>query len=296
MWAFLSIINSIEGHFNMKDFLDFSNIFLLILVGLEALVAVSYFLYAAGNTHRCRASSRRRRPCLWCSSFPEWPRKIQVRSGKECWQGQSTAWPHPSAMSKALRYSVEGMPLRSMRNLARTKSMHVTKISISWLISPSLTSLKNVRSMRSRILASMFLAAVLCACGTSHDGEPNGNGPEPEPLSGVFSGDLGEMTFNGDGSTVAVSLTGAASALCPEGTMEFAFTYGARGLCRYDVADRMVLSKDGQTYLFRVQKAACPCSFTSLKGGIFPIYEISGCIFGLCICDGIIGTALICGF
>ena len=46
MWAFLSIINSIEGHFNMKDFLDFSKIFLLILVGVEALVAVAYFLYA----------------------------------------------------------------------------------------------------------------------------------------------------------------------------------------------------------------------------------------------------------
>ena len=47
MWAFLSIINSIQGHFNTKDFLDFSKIFLLILVGVEALVAISYFLYAA---------------------------------------------------------------------------------------------------------------------------------------------------------------------------------------------------------------------------------------------------------
>ena len=47
MWAFLSIVNSIQGHFNMKDFLDFSKIFLLILVGVEALVAVAYLLYAA---------------------------------------------------------------------------------------------------------------------------------------------------------------------------------------------------------------------------------------------------------
>ena len=109
--------------------------------------------------------------------------------------------------------------------------------------------------MRSRVLAFILLAAVVCACGTSHDGPPKGNGPEPEPLNGVFSGDLGEMTFNGDGSTVAVSLTGQAAALCPEGTMEYAFTYGARGLCRYDVADRLTLSKDGQNYLFSVQKA-----------------------------------------
>ena len=49
MWAFLSIINSIEGHFNMKDFLDFSKIFLLILVGVEVLIAVAYFIYAAMN-------------------------------------------------------------------------------------------------------------------------------------------------------------------------------------------------------------------------------------------------------
>ena len=47
MWAFLSIINSLEGHFNTKDFLDFSKIFLLLLVGIEALVAIAYFLYAA---------------------------------------------------------------------------------------------------------------------------------------------------------------------------------------------------------------------------------------------------------
>ena len=47
MWAFLSIINAFQGHFNFKDFLDFSKIFLLILVGVEALVAISYFIYAA---------------------------------------------------------------------------------------------------------------------------------------------------------------------------------------------------------------------------------------------------------
>lgn len=109
--------------------------------------------------------------------------------------------------------------------------------------------------MRSKILVFMLLAAIVCACGISHDGPPKGNGPEPEPLSGVFSGVFGKMTFNGDGSTVIVSLTGEAAALCPEGTMEYAFTYGARGLCRYDVADRLVLSKDGQNYMFSVHKA-----------------------------------------
>lgn len=105
------------------------------------------------------------------------------------------------------------------------------------------------------MFAFMLLAAAVCACGTSHDGPPRGNGPEPEPLSGVFSGNLGKMSFSGDGTTVSVSLTGEAAALCPEGTMEYAFTYGARGLCRYDVADRLSLFKDGQIHLFHVQKA-----------------------------------------
>ena len=109
--------------------------------------------------------------------------------------------------------------------------------------------------MRNRILAFALLATFVCACRVSHDGPPKGNGPEPEPLSGVFSGELGKMTFNGDGATVILSLTGEVAALCPEGTMEYAFTYGARGLCRYDVADRLVLSKDDQNYQFSVQKA-----------------------------------------
>lgn len=47
MWAFLSIINALQGHFNFKDFLDFSKIFLFILTGVEVLVAISYLIYAA---------------------------------------------------------------------------------------------------------------------------------------------------------------------------------------------------------------------------------------------------------
>lgn len=52
MWAFLSIVNAAEGHFNAKDFLDFSKIFLLLLVGVEVLVALGYFIYAATQGFR----------------------------------------------------------------------------------------------------------------------------------------------------------------------------------------------------------------------------------------------------
>lgn len=47
MWAFISIINIFDGLFNMKDFLDVSKVFLLLLVGFEVLVAIGYLLYAA---------------------------------------------------------------------------------------------------------------------------------------------------------------------------------------------------------------------------------------------------------
>jgi len=46
MWAFLSIVNACDGHFNFKDFVEFSMYFLIILIGMEVLVALGYFIYA----------------------------------------------------------------------------------------------------------------------------------------------------------------------------------------------------------------------------------------------------------
>lgn len=47
MWVLLILLDITDGHFNTKDFLDLSKTFLLLLVAFEALVALSYFLYAA---------------------------------------------------------------------------------------------------------------------------------------------------------------------------------------------------------------------------------------------------------
>jgi len=47
MWAFLSIVNACDGHFNFSDFIEFTEYFLFILIGVEVLVAVGYFIYAA---------------------------------------------------------------------------------------------------------------------------------------------------------------------------------------------------------------------------------------------------------
>ena len=46
MWALLTLLDVFDGHFKMEDFLNLSKTFLLILAGVELLVALSYFVYA----------------------------------------------------------------------------------------------------------------------------------------------------------------------------------------------------------------------------------------------------------
>lgn len=46
MWAFLTLLDIIEGRFNMEDFLNLSTTFLVILAGSFLLVALGYFIYA----------------------------------------------------------------------------------------------------------------------------------------------------------------------------------------------------------------------------------------------------------
>lgn len=112
--------------------------------------------------------------------------------------------------------------------------------------------------MKGRIFT--ILAAVMvicgCSCGIHRDGPPDTDLPEPEPLNGVFTGTSGTMTFNGDGKTVVVAFVGDAAAKCPGGQMEYAFTWGSRGLVRYDQATSLTLYADGQTYLYNVEKAS----------------------------------------
>jgi len=52
MWAFLSIVNACDGHFNFNDFIEFSKYFLIIFVGVEVIVAIGYFIYAASQGFR----------------------------------------------------------------------------------------------------------------------------------------------------------------------------------------------------------------------------------------------------
>ena len=109
----------------------------------------------------------------------------------------------------------------------------------------------------------MAAAVLLCcfSCGVHRDYPPELDTPEPDPLNGIFKGDAGIMTFNGDGKTVVVEFVGEAASKCPNGTLEYAFTWGSRGLVRYDVADRLTLSLNDEHYYFLVQEAS-PTSLT----------------------------------
>lgn len=47
IWIFVCIVSACQGQMNFKDFLHASLVFVLVLAGVEALVAISYFIYAA---------------------------------------------------------------------------------------------------------------------------------------------------------------------------------------------------------------------------------------------------------
>lgn len=93
-----------------------------------------------------------------------------------------------------------------------------------------------------------FALSLLAACGGS-DTPPEANTPEPPAHNGAFVSEYGTMTFNGDGRTIVLDLSPelAEAAGLPEGASEgeYAFTFAARGECRYDRADRLSVSVDG---------------------------------------------------
>lgn len=103
----------------------------------------------------------------------------------------------------------------------------------------------------------MAAALLLCvsSCRVYTDTPPETDAPEPEPLNGVFTGNYGTLTFNGDGKTVVVQFIGKAARKCPGGNMEYAFTWYSRGLIRYDLATSLTLHADGTSYLYNVEKA-----------------------------------------
>ena len=93
-----------------------------------------------------------------------------------------------------------------------------------------------------RILPVLLLLAALLLTGcVSYDGPPKDDSPEPPPLNGTYSGEHGELVFNGDGKSISFALSpevAQAAGLPESGEGEYAFTL-YHSLYRYDKAEKM---------------------------------------------------------
>lgn len=113
--------------------------------------------------------------------------------------------------------------------------------------------------MIKRISALLMTAALLLclsACTKSNDGPPDPGTPEPAPLDGTFTCDLGTLVFNGDGNSVTVDFSGEMEEIIPDGEMTYYFKWYSFGLCRYDVATVFQLSAGDKNYEFDVTEAS----------------------------------------
>lgn len=99
------------------------------------------------------------------------------------------------------------------------------------------------------LILAAFLVFFAASCGAELP--PDDGTPAPAPLDGVYSGDGGTMTFNGDGRSVVCDLTEdlAAKTGLPaghtEGTYVFLFAHGE---WRRDKAETFRLTVDGESF------------------------------------------------
>ena len=101
------------------------------------------------------------------------------------------------------------------------------------------------------LFAAVLLAAVLTGCGKEQP--PDDGSPSPEPLNGVFSGEYGELKFNGDGKTIELNVTDEFAELNKlpgrEGSGTYVFMFD-NGSWRYDLAEDLRITLDGKDHWF----------------------------------------------
>ena len=101
------------------------------------------------------------------------------------------------------------------------------------------------------IFALIALSIVLSSCGTpNNDAPPWPDTPEPEPLRGVYSGDCGTLTFNGDGRSVIVDFEGEPEKIIADGEYSYVFLWNSAGEVRYDIATDFRLYQGDNYWLF----------------------------------------------
>lgn len=106
-----------------------------------------------------------------------------------------------------------------------------------------------MRKKSSLLLYLLFLVLLATGCG-GKDNPPEADTPEPAPLQGTYTGDYGNLVFNGDGRTIVLNLTEefaqATGLPAGESEGEFVFLF-QHGEWRYDLAETMEITVDGTT-------------------------------------------------
>jgi hypothetical protein len=101
------------------------------------------------------------------------------------------------------------------------------------------------------IISVMTLILCFSACGTpTNDAPPWPDTPEPDPLSGVYSGQYGTLTFNGDGRSVTADFKGKAEEIIPDGEYSYVFLWNVGGEVRYDIASDFRLFRGDDYWQF----------------------------------------------
>ena len=106
---------------------------------------------------------------------------------------------------------------------------------------------------RAVLLLALVLMLSLAACGGS-DRPPDSVLPPPPPLKGTYSAEQGSLSFNGDGRSVTLKLSGelARASGLPEGESQGTFVFLFRNEeWRYDKAETFRVMIGDKTWNFR---------------------------------------------
>lgn len=115
-----------------------------------------------------------------------------------------------------------------------------------------ITGKTNIDIMKKPLtLMVVALSLIIVSCGTpTYDGPPWPDTPDPDPLSGVYSGDYGTLTFSGDGNTVTADFSGTAEEIIADGEYGYVFLWNSGGEVRYDIATDFRLYRGEDYWLF----------------------------------------------
>ena len=99
--------------------------------------------------------------------------------------------------------------------------------------------------------AALLIAALMTGC--AKDQPPDDGTPSPEPLNGVFVGEYGKLTFNGDGNSIELNVNEKFARLSgiPEGESDGTYVFLFHNESwRRDMAEYFRVTINNKKYIF----------------------------------------------